>query len=216
MTDIKNTTAAMKDDPAEPLLFLAEAMAGGGQGVPIERQERDGQRQLVNSDRLPADRRGDFEALGFTFGEPDGSDPMFCPATLPPGWNREGSDHAMWSYITDEHGRQRVAIFYKAAFYDRSAFMRLESVEWYVTKHVQYDGPLVITDDWATRETVRAAMEQYRDAKITEAAQFRKFASDESNRDAANRERCGEIADEQEADAAKYTAAIAAFEAGGE
>jgi predicted secreted protein len=30
----------------------------------------------------------------------------------------------MWSYIVDDEGTQRVAIFYKAAFYDRDAFMR--------------------------------------------------------------------------------------------
>ena len=98
----------------------------------IEGQERAGQSQLVNSDRLPTDTDGtdaEFESLGFTFGRPDAGDSLFRSATLPPGWKRQGSEHAMWSYIVDEQDRKRVAIFYKAAFYDRRAFMRLERVE---------------------------------------------------------------------------------------
>lgn len=104
-------------DPRPEWLF-------GGNPDAIQAQERAGQAQLINSDRLPTDRFGDADAwtaLGFTFGEPDPADPMFCPATLPDGWRREGSDHDMWSYIVDGDGVQRVAVFYKAAFYDRSA-----------------------------------------------------------------------------------------------
>jgi hypothetical protein len=52
---------------------------------------------------------------------------MFRPATLPEGWRREGSDHAMWSHIVDDQGRKRASIFYKAAFYDRGAHMSLVS-----------------------------------------------------------------------------------------
>jgi hypothetical protein len=96
----------------------------------IEAMEAEGQQQLVNSTSLPvntSDTDAEFEALGFIFGPPSADDPMFRPATLPEGWTREGSDHAMWSYILDEQGVQRVAIFYKAAWYDRRAFMRLAS-----------------------------------------------------------------------------------------
>jgi hypothetical protein len=99
-----------------------DAMSGGEYGpARIEAMERDGQQQLVHSDRLPTDRRGDFEALGFTFGEPDPDDPLFCPATLPDGWEKRSTDHSMGSVIVDPLGRERVSIFYKAAFYDRSA-----------------------------------------------------------------------------------------------
>lgn len=111
----------------DPLLHLLGAMSDGTSDY-ITGMEADGQRQLVNSDRLPVRSGGDdaYLKLGFTFGDPDASDPLFRPATLPPGWKREGSDHSMWSYIVDEQGRKRVGIFYKAAFYDRDAFMRLE------------------------------------------------------------------------------------------
>ena len=117
----------------DPLLILAGAMGSGGPSGFIEEQEAQGQREMVNSDVLPIKISGratikDFEVLGFVFG--DGKiDSLFRPATLPTGWKREGSDHDMWSYIVDENGVQRVAIFYKAAFYDRDAFMNLIEVK---------------------------------------------------------------------------------------
>lgn len=95
----------------------------------IEASEARGQQELLASDVLPVEMnpsREAFEAVGFKFGEPVQGDELFLEATLPTGWQRQGSDHSMWTYIVDETGRQRVSIFYKAAFYDRSAFMRIE------------------------------------------------------------------------------------------
>lgn len=118
-----------------------DALTDGG----IEASEERGKRGLLKTDLLPveiqgryleADRRlqtdeearADFEALGFVLGEPSPDDPLFAPATFPTGWTRDGSiDHSMWSHLLDEDGNRRVAIFYKAAFYDRRAFMRLET-----------------------------------------------------------------------------------------
>ncbi len=104
-----------------------EVTLGAAEGS-IERQEAEGQRELLHSDSLPTDGSDNpaIAALGFTFGEPDSADPMFRPATLPDGWRREGSDHSMWSYIVDADGYRRVGIFYKAAFYDRSASMSIQ------------------------------------------------------------------------------------------
>ena len=100
-----------------------------GQSSYIEVMEAEGQAQVVNSDVLPIEmnggKRGDYEALGFVFG--DVVDDLFQAVTLPGGWRREGSDHSMWSYVVDAEGSRRVAVFYKAAFYDRRAFMRIES-----------------------------------------------------------------------------------------
>ena len=205
-------TSKRMQDPGEQTAFLLDALATGSQAAPIERMERDGQQQLVNSDRLPADihgDRGEWEALGFTFGDPDPDDPMFLPATLPPGWHREGSDHAMWSYITDTLGRKRVGIFYKAAFYDRSAHMSLIGLGRYVTEHVEYGEPLVFDGEWATREAVAAQMQASRDRLLADAADFRGFAADTERRDETNRASCAEIADRHEAGAAKYEAALA-------
>jgi len=98
-----------------------------GQSDYITSMEADGQRQLVASDVLPIDCSGqeqEFADLGFEFG--DRTDNLFRVATLPEGWGREASDHDMWSYIVDGTGTRRVAVFYKAAFYDRKAFMRIE------------------------------------------------------------------------------------------
>lgn len=114
----------------DPVVHLLGIMSDG-QSNYIEGMEVAGQRQLVASTKFPTDRNrwGDDDsrwlALGFTFSEFDPHDPMFCDATLPEGWKREGSDHAMWSYIVDERGIRRVGIFYKAAFYDRSAHASL-------------------------------------------------------------------------------------------
>ncbi len=124
-----NTTAEMASNP---MLGLVTAMAGG-----IEASEARGQRELVASESLPtsfncygnketeARYQKVLEGWGFKFGEPFADDPMFRPAELPPGWTKEGSDHAMWSHVKDDKGRERVSIFYKAAFYDRRAFMDL-------------------------------------------------------------------------------------------
>jgi hypothetical protein len=214
MDDIRNTTRAMRDDPAEPLLMLGEALVTGSAGSFIERQERDGQRQLVNSDRLPSDHGDDapWLALGFAFGDPDPDDPMFMPATLPPGWKREGSDHAMWSYIFDDLGRRRVAIFYKAAFYDRSAFARLESVGNYVSSVAYENGIFVLDDSWATRETVLGALLAERDHYARDAAEFRGHAADKA-RTEQNRAECAHIASEREASAAEWDARAVAFAA---
>ncbi|MFF0183521.1 hypothetical protein [Streptomyces sp. NPDC005244] len=150
------------------------ALATGDATAVVEAQERAGQAQLVHSDRLPTRIQGDraeFEDLGFTFGEADAGDSLFAPATLPDGWKREGSDHAMWSYITDAQGRRRVSIFYKAAFYDRDAFMSLTAVSGYVSE-CTYDSREVVTDsEWATRAAVAEAARQ-RAAQAAEQVTF--------------------------------------------
>ncbi len=106
--------------------FIVASTPGG-----IEAQEKAGQQELVQSDKLPTEilysSQEDFEALGFVFGEEVKGDPLFRHATLPEGWKREASDHDMWSYIVDENGVRRVSIFYKAAFYDRGAHMSLDT-----------------------------------------------------------------------------------------
>lgn len=161
---IRNTTADMRD-PANALGFLLDSLADGTPSRAIERMEADGQRQLVNSDRLPAQGmdaggRAPFEALGFTFGNPDPADPMFMSATLPTGWSRKASDHDMWSHIVDDLGRERVAIFYKAAFYDRHAFMRLNTVIGYVRDCLWKKIPFVTDDTWATPAAVADALNE--------------------------------------------------------
>jgi hypothetical protein len=81
----------------------------------------------VNGTNFPIEmrpRRDAFEQMGFVFGEQ--VDDVFVAATLPEGWRKKATDHSMWSHIVNAQGRKRVAIFYKAAFYDRSARATLE------------------------------------------------------------------------------------------
>lgn len=105
--------------------FLTAATPGG-----IEAQEAAGQATFVASATLPKDlgrncTRELLESWGFKFGQD--ADDIFVSVTLPPGWKKQASDHAMWSYLLDEKGRKRASIFYKAAFYDRRAGMHLDT-----------------------------------------------------------------------------------------
>jgi hypothetical protein len=125
----RNTSRESEDNP---LAFLADAMAVGS-SQSILNQEAQGQRSLVDSDTLPTkmgqysqfDAKPILEAAGVRFlGEVQG-DPLFQYVELPDGWKKVATDHSMWSKLIDEKGRERAAIFYKAAFYDRSASLSL-------------------------------------------------------------------------------------------
>jgi hypothetical protein len=97
--------------------FLTAATPGG-----IEAQEKTGQALLVASSNMPKEMwpsREAFEKIGFKFGNE--VDELFLSASLPPGWTKAATDHSMHSKILDEQGRERVSVFYKAAFYDRKA-----------------------------------------------------------------------------------------------
>lgn len=158
----------------DPLLHLAGAF--GDPSRYITDMESAGQRQLVHSDRLPTDMGRntveEFEALGFKLGDPDPQDPLFRPATLPEGWGREASDHSMGSYIVDQNGRKRVSIFYKAAFYDRSANMHLRAIHNEVNELLWGDGPDEMPiDDWTPREAWITALTETRDRELAEAAE---------------------------------------------
>lgn len=99
----------------------------GGNPKAIEAQEAQGQRDLVANSQLPVKcppaLKAALEAAGVIFGAQTPGDKLFCSATLPKGWRKQGSDHDMWSYLLDDKGQKRASIFYKAAFYDRDAFI---------------------------------------------------------------------------------------------
>lgn len=95
----------------------------------IYASEKRGQSQFVKSESLPSKcRESDevLESIGIQVGKPFEEDPLFRPAILPDGWKKKATDHDIWSEIVDEKGRVRIGVFYKAAFYDRKADMRLE------------------------------------------------------------------------------------------
>ena len=127
----KNTA---RPTPEDALGLIVDAMFVGNDDA-IELQEVRGQCELVNSTTLPTDmgRSPDYDprailkAAGVKFGEIASGDPMFRHVELPPGWKKIPTDHSMWSSLVDDKGRVRGSIFYKAAFYDRSAHMRLDT-----------------------------------------------------------------------------------------
>ncbi len=106
--------------------MLAFGMIMGGSAM-IEHQEAMGQRSLVQSETLPTKMdpasKAQLEKAGVKFGEKVEGDDMFQYVKLPTGWKKVRTDHSMWSNLVDEKGRTRASIFYKAAFYDRSAHL---------------------------------------------------------------------------------------------
>lgn len=110
----------------DPFTHVAGMIGSGGVNGYITDMEADGQRQIVASEVLPTDGPWDeLEQLGFVPGPVDRSDPLFRQVTLPPGWSRAGTGHSMWSSVLDDRDIERVAVFYKATFYDRSAHCSL-------------------------------------------------------------------------------------------
>lgn len=152
---------------------LAHTVAPGG----IEEQEAEGAAamQARDCEVIPAEVMGgteqDLTAIGFTLGPVDQRDPLFRQATLPLGWKRAGTGHSMWTRLVDEVGRERVSMFYKAAYYDRSAFLRVQTVRDYVASLGSSQEPLILDDTWATQEAVSSAIQQLR-AQATEQAEF--------------------------------------------
>lgn len=102
--------------------FIAAATPGG-----IEAQEKRGQIEQSFLETLPikgtAGCRPVWEKLGFEFGS--AADDIFVNVKFPKDWRKKVTDHDMWSKLVDDKGRERAGIFYKAAFYDRSAHVSL-------------------------------------------------------------------------------------------
>lgn len=176
MTEIENTSKTWS-----PELAIASALATGSMDSYITGMESAGQGQLVASEQLPTDTDGtddEFVKLGFVFGDPNPADPMFRPAKLPEGWRKEGSDHAMWSYVVDEYGRRRVGVFYKAAFYDRSANMRVRHLSAYARDLAWNDAMPVYGGDWCTRESFAAEVASLRARLAEQLGEAKTYASE--------------------------------------
>ena len=72
---------------------------------------------------MQGDTQSVLEAAGVRFLGIVEGDPMFQYVELPEGWQKATTGHSMWSDLVDEKGRKRASIFYKAAFYARSAHL---------------------------------------------------------------------------------------------
>jgi hypothetical protein len=118
--DITDTTQISSEER------VAYGLPGG-----IRMQEAQGQRELLHAEQLPihgllgADRDA-FEAMGIKILDTPSKDSLFCHVELPNGWKKVATDHVMWTDLVDDQGVRRAKIFYKAAFYDRSARIELD------------------------------------------------------------------------------------------
>ena len=121
MREITNT---QKISPLDHL--VDHALLGTSDAIEIS--ERQGGAEMVAATRtVPTDGAELLEQFGFQLGEIVADDPIFREVTAPAGWRREPGEnpYGYWSYLVDPAGNRRVAIFYKAAFYDRSAHLHL-------------------------------------------------------------------------------------------
>lgn len=116
-------------------LFLA--MNGADPSKAIENQEKRGQEAVVRNRRLPKETNnyGAKDKVAFTkeaytkMGIEIVSeyDDLFWSVKLPEGWDIRATDHSMWNELVDNKGRVRAMFFYKAAYYDRKAFINFET-----------------------------------------------------------------------------------------
>lgn len=120
---------------------LLYAQEGESHFKAIENQEKRGQQMVVEYRRLPKatnscsnirPKRDDFEftkaqyeKMGIKIiGE---YDDLFWDVQLPNGWEIKATTHTMWNDLIDDKGRKRASFFYKAAFYDRDAFINFNT-----------------------------------------------------------------------------------------
>ena len=110
--------------------MMLSALEGKDPSDAIERQEARGQRTAVREQWLPKslggfkreDAQQKYEALGIKIlGVVDN---LFFKVELPEGWEvipQDGSSY--WNSLCDGSGKEVAHFFYKAAFYDRDAFI---------------------------------------------------------------------------------------------
>ena len=118
------------------MITLIEAMScateGKSSSKAIENQEKRGQQSVVRNQRLPkrvkryskdnVERtKQQYESMGISI--INECDDLFWSVKLPEGWEIRETDHSMWNNLIDDKGRVRARFFYKAAFYDREAFI---------------------------------------------------------------------------------------------
>ncbi len=109
----------------------------GGNPEAIEQQEANEQKELAISSQLPAIKNFPYQSatakelyalMGIkVLGKSKGDEDLFLDVILPHGWFIQPTDHPMWSKLIDDNGAIRASIFYKAAFYDRSAHIDFQA-----------------------------------------------------------------------------------------
>lgn len=83
----------------------------------------DTQFEIENRNNIAYTRRK-YEELGITI--IDDHDDLFYNVELPIGWKVEATDHIMWNKLINDKNEEVAKFFYKAAFYDRDAFINFK------------------------------------------------------------------------------------------
>lgn len=82
--------------------------------------------------------KSQYEKMGISIlGE---HDDLFYDVQLPEGWYIKATDHTMWNDLIDNNGRKRAQFFYKAAFYDRRAFINFKTRYHITVEHTAPSG----------------------------------------------------------------------------
>lgn len=68
--------------------------------------------------------RQKYEELGITIA--NDYDDLFYNVELPSGWKVEATNHIMWNKLFNDKHEEVASFFYKAAFYDRDAFINFK------------------------------------------------------------------------------------------
>jgi len=144
--------------PAGGTSVLLDVLSGMSSNEAIEKQEKEGQKETLNSDRIAkkgTKNRKLWESLGFVFGKD--IDDLFVSVIFPEGWKIDATDHNMWCKLLDDQGRPRGAQFYKAAFYDRDASIHLDSRYHIETWPTDVDNKVTVNIvDKATNQSIRS------------------------------------------------------------
>lgn len=133
----------------------------GGNPNAIYAQEAEGQQELINSSQLPVKSNDRLEPNAKVAYKKMGilvhpftdkiarifkdqvnklnNDPIFVSVILPPGWKISDTNHSMWNNLVDHRDRIRANIFYKAAFYDRSAHINFIRRYAYTQEFIERD-----------------------------------------------------------------------------
>lgn len=137
----------------------------------IENQEAAGQQELIESQQLPRScnhPRGvnaaeQYHKMGIKVFTSSKGDDLFMGVKLPDGWKKEATGHSMWNNLVDDKGRIRATFFYKAAFYDRDAFVNFGTRYLWTDDHSEKDSTSYIVKDTATGEILFRTEKQIKD-----------------------------------------------------